>query len=191
IGLNLKYLSFILFILFIPPDMLAQTCCSGGVPIASNLGLSGTQYKTIQMLISYDYNVMHDLYLGKRHLDDDTRYRSTHSLLLEGSYGFHKRWSATVMLSAVRQERTINVFGTQNLTVGQGLGDAVILIKYNLLEPENRSGREIVIGAGPKIPLGASDLTNDIGIILPADLQAGSGSLDGILWGSFSQYRFI
>ena len=42
------------------------------------------------------------------------------------------------------------------------------------------------IGAGPKIPIGASNKTNEIGLTYNADLQPGSGALDGVLFAQFS-----
>jgi len=44
----------------------------------------------------------------------------------------------------------------------------------------------LTIGVGPKIPLGASDKTNEIGLTYNADLQPGSGAWDGVLFAQFS-----
>ncbi|NQZ77845.1 MAG: hypothetical protein HRT61_17335, partial [Ekhidna sp.] len=43
------------------------------------------------------------------------------------------------------------------------------------------------IGAGVKLPTGNPDSFSEQGIALPADLQAGSGALDGILFFSYQQ----
>ena len=63
----------------------------------------------------------------------------------------------------------------------RGIGDAVLLVKYNIVPLNIVSQREIAIGAGPKIPLGKSRLSSE-GILLPADMQPGTGAWDGILW---------
>lgn len=48
-----------------------------------------------------------------------------------------------------------------------------------------------MIGAGPKFPVARTDLRNNLGLALPADMQPGSGSLDGIFWSSFRKGRFL
>jgi hypothetical protein len=60
----------------------------------------------------------------------------------------------------------------------------VVLVKYRITSTNNAA--TLVIGAGPKIPLGSTDNKNDLGITLSADLQPGSGSWDGVIWSSFS-----
>jgi hypothetical protein len=51
------------------------------------------------------------------------------------------------------------------------------MLYYKYLKIE---GLEMTAGAGPKLPLGASDLKNENGLTLNADLQPGSGAWDGI-----------
>ena len=46
--------------------------------------------------------------------------------------------------------------------------------------------RELALGVGPKLPFGNSDI-RDGDILLPADMQPGTGAWDGILWGYFYQ----
>jgi len=66
------------------------------------------------------------------------------------------------------------------------LGDALLLFKYELISLTIVNQTQLAIGAGPKIPTGKSDITNN-GILLPADMQPGSGSWDVVLWGYFSK----
>ena len=91
--------------------------------------------------------------------------------------------------SLVRQERTINQFGNINFQFTQGIGDAVVLFKYHILKKDSPQDlyTSWQVGLGPKIPLGSSDKTNDIGITLNADLQPGSGAWDGVFWSNFAR----
>mgnify|MGYP001828233416 FL=1 len=99
--------------------------------------------------------------------------------MFETGYTFSDRFSADVFISYVRQERNIDNPGlpSQNQHTN-GIGDAVVLLKYNVL---NQRGLIWTLGAGPKIPTGASDIREN-GILLGADLQPGSGAWDGVFW---------
>ncbi|MEO1054297.1 MAG: hypothetical protein AAFX87_26910, partial [Bacteroidota bacterium] len=121
---------------------------------------------------------------GAERLDDGIRERQTHSVLLETGYTFNDRFSTDLFLSFVRQERRIfSPFGN-NTTITNGIGDAVVLFKYRVTNINSRN--TLLIGAGPKIPLGTTEKLSDQGFGLPADLQPGSGSWDGVFWANLS-----
>ncbi|MDX1666139.1 MAG: transporter [Saprospiraceae bacterium] len=172
--------------LILGPAVDAQTCCSGGVPVASNLGLPPSQEKNLQISVSYDLNVLNTLKTGTEIIDDNSRDRKTHSVLLELGYGFSDRFSVDMFLSWVRQERTIEQFGNTNFTFTQGLGDAVFLFKYKFFGSLDGS-TQFTGGLGVKPPFGSSDLRDRRGLTLSADLQPGSGAWDGILWAQYTR----
>ncbi|MEL7422191.1 MAG: transporter [Bacteroidota bacterium] len=161
----------------------AQSCCSGGVPLSNNIGLSPQQKGTWQLNTSYDLNTLNTLKAGTTVLNDDSRRRQTHSVLFQLGYTFSRRWSAEVFVSYVRQERRIRQFGQEDFTFTQGIGDAVALVKYQLIAKEKQS---LFVGLGAKIPTGSPDLRSQQGLRLNADLQPGSGAWDAILW---TQYQ--
>lgn len=160
---------------------MAQTCCSGGVPLSGNLGMPLSESKSWQFNLSYDLNLLRTLKTGRETLDDDSRIRTTHSALFQVSYSFNDRWAADILMSYVRQERDINQIGRPaNFVATNGFGDAVLLLKYKVL-------KDIQVGLGVKAPTGPSDLAREDGIPLAADLQAGSGAWDAVFWGSFNK----
>lgn len=171
----------ILFLLLVSVPIAAQTCCSGGVPVASNLGLPAAKAGAIQLSLSYDLNVLETLKTGTETLEDDSRSRKTHSGLLELGYALSDRFSVDGLFSFVRQERVISQFNNRNISTTQGIGDAVLLFKYKVFSSDN-GYTNVQVGAGPKLPLGASDLVNEQGLTLNADLQPGSGAWDLISW---------
>ena len=172
--------------------LCGQACCSGGVPISSNLGLSTGDARSWQFLLSYDLNRMKDLMDERTVLDDDTRTRTTHSILLEANYGLSRRITLTTMVSLVRQERAIRSSADpQELTATQGLGDGVLLVKYRLGSTGPGAKTNLSIGAGPKIPIGGTNSTNDQGLALPADMQPGTGAWDVMLWSYFSRSGIV
>ena len=185
--MNLRSFLLVIYLLFVITGIsFGQTCCSGGVPVSSNLGLPAGESKTLQFSLNYDLNVLETLKAGREVLDDNSRSRKTHSFLFQAGYSFSNRFSADVFFSWVRQERTISQFGNRNFTSTDGIGDAVFLVKYKVLDLNNGL-TTFTAGLGTKLPTGSSDLRDDRGITLNADLQPGSGAWDGLLWSQFTQ----
>ncbi|MBW6480271.1 MAG: hypothetical protein K0B37_12660 [Bacteroidales bacterium] len=174
--------------LVIPYQVLPQACCSGGVPLGGSLGLGTADHKSLQFLATYDYNLLNDLMDVSEILPDDTRQRTTHSAILEVNYGVSPRFSIAAVLPLIRQERNIRSFGgVMDFTSAQGLGDAALLLKYRVFDPYKYPDLEWVVGAGPKFPTGRTNFTNNNGLAMAADMQPGSGSLDGLFWSFFQQ----
>ncbi len=164
-----------------------QTCCTSGTPILSSLEMSVTNKNIFQINLNYNYNRLKDIYDRDIKLEDDTRERLTQSLLLELSYGITRIFTITGLFSYVRQSRFITPqTGTSNSLTIRGIGDIVLLGKYNLIPQNIISKNDLTIGAGFKIPVGKSDVKQN-NLLVPADLQPGTGSWDGILWLYYSR----
>ncbi|MGJ3236019.1 hypothetical protein [Marivirga sp.] len=179
--------------LFMYGQANAQACCSGGVPLGGSLGLGTADAQSIQFLMTYDRNVLRDLMDQRELLVDDTRERMTHSLLNEINYGIGEKWSIATVIPIIRQERKIkNEFSDQTeFTVGQGLGDIMFLIKYSVLSSSLEQKWQWITGVGPKMPTGRSDLRNNNGFTMAADMQPGSGSWDLMLWNFIQKDGFL
>ncbi|MBT8293014.1 MAG: hypothetical protein HKP39_00590 [Eudoraea sp.] len=181
----LRSIPFISFILLSYP-MISQTCCSGGVPLSNNLGLPIEERGIWQFGLNYDYNNLNTLNAGSTKLDDNSRKRITNSVLFSSAYSITDRFALEALLSWVNQTRTITQFGNENFTETSGIGDAVLMAKYAF--PEAFGAKSAVnLGLGAKAPLGRSDLTNEDGFLLTADLQPGSGAWDILGWLSLSK----
>lgn len=179
----------ITIILGIPQLLKAQTCCSGGSPITSNLGIQEIDPKSWYIQLSYDYNFLDALYSGTQKLDDKNRERVTQTVMLQGIYALNKRISFNVLLTHVKQERTIFSNGNENYTTANGIGDAVLMVQYSVF---SNLKRNLVIAAGPKIPIGKFDVTDpELGFSLAPDLQPGSGSWDGIIGLSHNEFHVL
>ncbi|PHQ57488.1 MAG: hypothetical protein COC16_00945 [Lutibacter sp.] len=164
----------------------AQTCCSGGIPLSNNIGLAILEKGTTQIGINYDYNNLNTLNDGSEKLDDDSRLRVTHSVLFNVSYAITDKLSVEGLFTWVNQRRKITQFGNENLDQTSGIGDGLLLMKYNF---PNAIGEntDLNIGFGTKIPFGSSTNKSDQGITLNADLQPGSNAWDLIYWSSISK----
>src|SRR6056297_4013608 len=93
----------VLLALAAPVVSIAQTCCSGGVPLGGSLGLGAAESKSLQVLVTYDYNAINDLVSFSDQLEDDTRSRTTQSSIIEVNYGINQRWSLTGVVPFIKQ----------------------------------------------------------------------------------------
>ena len=183
--MNFKiYLSLLLFPLAYFVN--AQTCCSGGIPLSNNIGMAILEKGTTQIGVSYDYNNLNTLNNGSEKLDDNARLRITHSILVNASYAFTDHFSVEGLLTWVNQRRKITQFGGVNLDQSSGIGDALLLAKYNFADVIGKNS-DLNVGVGTKIPLGSSTEKSDEGITLNADLQPGSNAWDIIYFTSVSK----
>lgn len=179
-------ISLCLLVLFSFFRIQSQTCCSGGIPLSNNLGMPLSDKGTFQVGLNYDYNNLNTLNTGTENLNDDSRLRVTHSALFNLGYSITDRLSAEILLTWINQRRKISQFGNENLDQSTGIGDAILLIKYNFPKVlgDNSSFN---LGLGSKIPLGSSKETNDIGVVLNSDLQPGSNAWDIIYYSLLSK----
>lgn len=185
-----KTLMLLSFVLLAWNNVNCQTCCSGGTPLLGNLGINGIEPGTVYFQLAYDYNYLDDLYAGRELLDDNTRERLTQTALLQVVYPFSEKMSVNGLFTYVGQQRTIfTETGQANVTETNGLGDAVLLLQYSVLSVFKRS---LVLAAGPKLPIGKFDATDDeFGLVVSPDLQPGSGSLDGIFGASYQESQIL
>lgn len=167
-------------------SVIAQTCCSGGIPLSNSIGLESLEKGTFQIGINYDYNNLNTLNNGSENLNDDSRLRITHSILLNLGYSITNTLSVEGLFTWINQRRIISQVGNKNLDQTSGIGDAILLLKYKF---DNVIGKNsnANLGVGAKIPLGSSTETNNQGIPLNADLQPGSNAWDIIYWASASK----
>ncbi len=171
------------------PSAYSQTCCSGGVPLSGNVGFSSFEPQLFQFDLSYDLNYLNSLYNESEVLDDGSRVRTTQSILFKSGYTISKHFATDILFTYVFQQRVIEQFGNVTTDLTSGIGDAVLLFKY-LFQDNRYTGINGQLGFGPKLPLAATDRTNDLGFQYSADLQPGSGSWDMFSWMHLSRQSF-
>lgn len=180
----MKVYRLVIIALFFHISSTAQTCCSGGVPLSNNIGLPILNKGDVQFGLYYDYNNLNTLKEGTRTLNDASRLRITHSVLLNFAYNITHNLAVEGLFTWVNQRRIITQFGNSNLDQTFGLGDAIILGRYRFV---NTPSYEASVGIGGKLPIGPSTRTNALGILLNADLQPGNNAFDLIFLSSFSR----
>lgn len=181
------FLIIFLFTAIVNSSLLAQACSCGGVPLLSSLESAAVSKGVWRLGMIYEYNSIADLVTGTEEFDDDTRERIVHSGRLEISYGLNNRISFLALFSILQQERSTNSsIAPGDFLQTRGVGDGIFMIRYNLIPLGLLNNRQLSLGGGLKLPLGSSKLEQQSRLIA-ADMQPGSGSWDGILWGNYYQ----
>jgi len=183
----MKRLLLIPLLIFVSINLRGQACCSAGSPLLGSLEVSTVYSGELQVGLTYELNVLKDVYSGSTCLDDDFRKRTVNSFILEANYGISERFSVSTLFTFINQSRDISTYGnlSSNLNTS-GLSDGIVLLKYNIIPLSIVHQLELSVGGGLKLPIGNSTLRSDE-ILIPADMQPGSGSWDGILWGYASK----
>ena len=174
----------ILFSLALLSFSFAQTCCSSGIPIASNLGFQSKGSGMLQVSLGLEHNRLSTLFNESEALPESNRLRTTNSGLLRLAYGFTDRLNIETLIPYVSQLRVITQNnGEKNNEGGHGIGDITFIAQFDLFQ---RTFSTLTIGGGVKLPTGANDLRNSNGFLLVNDLQLGSNAFDFMVRGAYS-----
>ena len=183
----MKRFYIIIFSFLLTAEIFPQACCSAGSPLLGSLDIASSGDGELQIGITYELNSLQDVYAGSVRLDDDLRERTVNSFILEANYGLSKRFSLSTLFTFINQNRNTSTYGNiSNSLNTSGLSDGIVLVKYNIIPLTLIEQIEFTLGAGLKLPIGNATLRSD-GILIPADMQLGTGSWDGVLWGYFSK----
>lgn len=174
----------------IPLSLFGQACCSGGTPLAGNIGLRPLRMGNIFIDLTYDYNTQQSLLAGSEILNDDRRERNTHAVLFRGGYALTDHLALSGIISWINEKENVDLLsGGINRFSATGIGDAIALVQY---EPVKWRNKNLVFGTGVKFPLGRTDIADEeTGLLLNPDLQPGSGSWDWILGVHFQQQHIF
>ncbi len=172
-------IAFLVLSLLLPAKAAAQTCCSGGVPLAGGVRLGIESPGDVQLQISYDLNYLNTLSNISENLNDGDRRRYVNAILLEAAYQPGRKFLLGFMLTGVQQYREIYQNGTlTDATSASGMGDALLYGLYRFL---NRDRQQVSVEWALKFPTGSDLKRSGQGFILPADMQPGTGSWDQFL----------
>lgn len=165
----------------------AQTCSCAKVPVGSSLERPTTEAGVWQFGLTYEYHPIADIYIGSEELKNDSRTRTSHTALFDISVGLTRQLSVSTQMTFTQQEReSTALLGSGESLRTRGIGDGLLLLKYNVIMPSGGSRLQAAIGGGIKVPFGTSSLANN-GTLISADMQPGSGSWDGLFWTYLNQ----
>ena len=176
--MNKKIFHFLVLTL-LPCTIWSQACCSGGTPLAGNIGLRPISAGDVYFDLTYDFNTQQSLLNGSQVLDDRRRERNTNAILGRVSYGLSEKLAVTGIFSWINEKENVQSFGSPTRFSATGVGDAILIAQYESIQSEDLN---LIFGAGVKFPLGRIDIRDpETGLLLNPDLQPGSGSWDLML----------
>lgn len=98
------------------------------------------------------------------------------------TWGFFPNFDLEVTAPLVTNHFDFAGLGSPAEAKGTGFGDAMVLVKYRFYRRDSARGTsQLSLTFGPKLPTGRTNLAGTGGTLLPAGLQAGSGSTDVFL----------
>jgi hypothetical protein len=188
----IKIVSVLFILLILSNDYLyPQACCTVGSSIATGGERGAIPAKTLSTAFLIQHNILNSAYESSQQIDDPLSRKSTvTNFNLEIEYGLVNRVSILLILPYTNRTRETNVTNSETNDVevvsftGQGLGDIILLGKYEIISPSILSPLGLAIGGGAKLPTGNFEIENN-GTRLSIDLQPGTGAADLLLWGHF------
>jgi hypothetical protein len=94
-------------------------------------------------------------------------------------WGFRRDFQFTALVPVSTRRLDLPDADPQGMARGTGLGDVLLLVKHRLVRRDSKRGTtQISVAVGPKLPTGRTNLRDEVGNLLPAALQPGSGSTD-------------
>ena len=166
----------------------AQNCCAPSVAQQGVLGETVTLPKTLEIGLHYEYLRNEGMYEGSESVDDAANTMTRwHRATLALSYGISPRLGVSAIVPFVWKKKTRELQYSGLISpASDGIGDMTLMARYSLFPRSFVNYREVTVGAGIKIPTGATD-TEYNGLGLPEELQPGTGSWD--FTGSASFYQ--
>ena len=172
----------------IPDIVLAQGCCTAGTSSLGGIERSVIALNNLSVMASFDYNYLGSTFDARNEIEDPLNRTATVSYFtLQMEYGISEKVSVLGILNYTLRERNVTYSSpvdntTQDVTFnGQGLGDLILIGKYEIITPDFFSPFALAIGGGVKLPTGDFRRENN-GTRLAIDLQPGTGAIDGLLW---------
>lgn len=176
----MRYALFIALVLIVcfPLTGAGQNCCAPAVPQQGVLGETVALPHTLEISLHYEYLRSEDLYEGSEQITDsrDTK-TGWHRATLAVSYGIFRRLGVSVIAPYIRKEKSLTVTDKRVEYTTDGIGDITGIVRFSIIPRDFVNFRELSLGLGLKVPIGPTDACS-YGMILPKELQPGTGSWD-------------
>lgn len=187
----LKIFSGFILLIALTSNTIAQGCCTAGSSTFGGLERGISKKSNLQLGVGFVNTSLNTTFNGREEIPDPlNRTSSVSSFNLELEYGIADRVSVLVSgnYAIKNRETTVrsNIDNSKEVISfeGKGIGDVIILGKYEIITPTILAPLGLTLGGGVKLPVGSYTQEVD-GSRLAIDLQPGTGSTDVLLWGNF------
>ena len=146
-------------------------------------GLSPLQTTTgLGIRIDERYTVLSDVYDGKDKVDNPGNKETHLTTQVTGFYAINPDITVLVVVPYVQRTMKEEEGGVFVEGKATGLGDIALMGRYTFYKRHELSSTTLLAGqAGVKLPTGATDKKDDMGEVMDAHLQPGTGSTDLLL----------
>ncbi|MCP4566616.1 MAG: transporter [FCB group bacterium] len=172
-----RFIAIALLLICTAEYAMGQNCCAPAVPQQGIAGETTALPHVLEIGLHYEYLCAREKYCGSDKIDDPVNTEADWKrTTLTASYGFMPGFSGSLILPYLQKAKSKDNLGspTPFEWTSSGLGDMVCIVRYSPLKRSFVNFREISIGLGVKIPTGSTDE----GMLLPQELQPGTGSWD-------------
>jgi len=184
-----QILIIIIIVLSLAVRLFPQACCTVGTSISSGGERGALSVKNLSAAITIQNNVLNTAFQSTTEIDDPLNRKAiVTDINLEFEYGIVEGVSLLVVLPYSDRSRETEVTdsetGEKELITfkGKGIGDVILLGKYQVITPSIFTPFGLSLGGGAKLPTGSFEQENN-GTRLSIDLQPGTGATDLLLWG--------
>lgn len=175
---------FITLLVFYGYQLNAQTCCTAGIPLSTNVAIDSSQASGFNLQLAYEYNSINALVDNNKRIENDPRSRKAQNLSLKIDYTINARWGFSIVTPIVQQSRNTISENQSSL----GIGDLMLITQYTIKDNPKFA---IKSSGGIKIPSGTTSHRGSSQILLSPDMQSGSGSLDFLINNSLLYKHFL
>lgn len=189
----MKFIFFIILILS-ARTALPQGCCTAGTNTFGGFERGVLNKNEFSILGGYYSNSLKTTFSQTNEIADPlSREASVSFFNVELEYGLSDNLSILSIANYSIKERNstveIDERTRQDISFSSsGIGDLILLIKYQAVQPNILSTFSLALGGGIKLPTGSNSFKVS-GTKLPIDLQPGTGSVDALSW-LFASYSF-
>lgn len=173
---------------FYSSEINAQGCCTAGTSTFGGVERGVTSKGVLITAIGFYVNQLDKTFESQTQIDDPFNRTAKVSLLnFETEYGLSERISLLAVANYSIRERNISVRSSSDNSTDKvqfksnGLGDLIILGKYEIIRATITEPFSMSLGGGAKLPTGSYTNENN-STRLSIDLQPGTGAIDLLFW---------
>jgi len=179
----------VLIVLLFTGPAVAQNCCAPAVSQQGVLGETATLPHTLEIGLHYEYFNSEGKYDGPDKIPDPANTCSSlDRAALTAAYGLAPGFSMMAVMPYNWKKKSLDVqpAGLRLENTTEGIGDISFFARFSPIKRSFVSFRELSVGLGIKLPTGSTNRRN-FGLLLPEELQPGTGSWDYMM--SVSYYH--
>lgn len=183
-----SFLTILTSILLFNGIARAQGCCTVGASSLGGVESGVLKQNALTVSLNYQFNSLTRAFQERTRISDPQRRTASVSYFsLDAELGVQPKMAVFISLPFADKKREITVrnalsrFDETAEFSAAGIGDAFVMLKYQLVSPKILSPFELAIGGGARLPTGSFTKEQN-NSQLSIDLQPGTGAASLVAW---------